>query len=136
MRSAPRWLLTALVMLIGVLAVGSASATASTVDDPSGTTATPTATATTVPEASAVPETSAPDSSPESTMPATSSPADTLIAAGEPDDSIDTTTATIAVVGFVLLVALASWWMVRRNDPDSEPMPRTPSQSPPPSDLI
>ena len=44
--------------------------------------------------------------------------------------------AFLAVVGFVLLVGLASWWMVRRSDPDAEPMPPVPPSTPPPSDLI
>ena len=56
---------------------------------------------------------------------------DALVGAGDPDSDIDTTTAAIAVVGFVALLALASWWMVRRSDPDAAPMP-----PPPPSDLI
>ena len=34
------------------------------------------------------------------------------------------------------LVAVAGWWMVRRTDPDAEPMPRRDGQTGPPSDLI
>jgi hypothetical protein len=56
---------------------------------------------------------------------------DALVGAGDPDSEIDTTTAAIAVVGFITLVGLASWWMVRRSDPDAAPMPPRP-----PSDLI
>ena len=131
MRDAARWLvLTALALLISGLAVGAAGATTSTVDDPSGSTG---PTPTTAPTS---PEPSAPDSNPQDSTPQTSSPDNTLIAAGEPDSSIDVTTTTIGVVGFILLIALASWWMVRRNDPDSRPMPRAPGQSTPPSDLI
>jgi hypothetical protein len=56
---------------------------------------------------------------------------DALVGAGDPDSDIDTTTAAIAVVGFIALIGLASWWMVRRSDPDAAPMPPQP-----PSDLI
>jgi hypothetical protein len=130
MGSAARSLVLTALVLIGGLAVGAAGATASTVDDPSGSTEPLVTTAPTSPEPST------PDSSPGDSTSETSSPINTLIAAGTPDSNIDTTTTTIAVVGFILLVALASWWMVRRNDPDSKPMPRAGGQSTPPSDLI
>jgi len=72
----------------------------------------------------------------ETTSPAPdeSTPDDTLVGAGDPDGDIDTTVAAIAVIGFVILLGVASWWMVRRSDPDAQPMP--PRSSPPPSDLI
>jgi hypothetical protein len=96
------------------------------------------ATATTVPDATptTTPTPTTPGTEPEDSAPETSVSGDTLVAAGEPDDDIDATTATIAVVGFVLLVGLASWWMVRRNDPDEAPMPPGAAGSSPPSDLI
>ena len=81
-------------------------------------------TSTTEPEsttATTEPDDSTPDTSIE----------DALVGAGNPDSDIDTTTATIAVVGFVALLAMASWWMVRRSDPDAAPMPPQP-----PSDLV
>ncbi len=73
---------------------------------------------------------------PETTVPAPeeSTPDDTLVGAGEPDGEIDTTVAVIAIIGFVILLGVASWWMVRRSDPDAQPMP--PRGGPPPSDLI
>ena len=86
------------------------------------------------------PEPSAPGTTPDTTEPDDSVPStsaeETLIAAGDPDDDVDTTTAAIAIIGFVLLVALASWWMVHRTDPDAEPMPRRDGHAGPPSDLI
>ncbi len=87
------------------------------------------------------PDPTTPDSSgPASTEPDGSAPEtsvrDALVAAGDPDDDIDATTAAIAVVGFVALLTVASWWMVRRSDPDAEPMPRQHGEPGPPSDLI
>jgi hypothetical protein len=81
------------------------------------------------------PDTTEPESTTATTEPDDSIPDttidDTLVGAGEPDSDIDTTTAAIAVVGFVTLLVLASWWMVRRSNPDAAPMPPRP-----PSDLI
>lgn len=81
------------------------------------------------------PDTTEPESTTATTEPDESTPDttidDALVGAGDPDSNIDTTTAAIAVVGFVALLGLASWWMVRRSDPDAAPMPPQP-----PSDLI
>jgi len=88
----------------------------------------------------AVSESTSPDTTPDSEPPDTSpdteptTPDDTLVGAGDPDSDVDTTRAVIAVVGFLALLAVASWWMVRRPDPDGRPMPTT--DSAPPSDLI
>ncbi len=71
---------------------------------------------------------------PEDSTPDESTPDDTLVGAGNPDDDIDTTVAVIAIVGFVILLGVASWWMVRRSNPDAQPMP--PPDGSPPSDLI
>lgn len=79
------------------------------------------------------PETTVP-AAPETTEPGDSTPDDTLVGAGDPDDDIDTTVAVLAVVGFAILLGVASWWMVRRSNPDAQPMP--PTAGPPPSDLI
>jgi hypothetical protein len=82
-----------------------------------------------------IPETTESESTTATTEPDDSTPGttidDALVGAGDPDSDIDTTTAAIAVVGFVALLGLASWWMVRRSDPDAAPMPPQP-----PSDLI
>ena len=88
-----------------------------------------------------LPDATAPDpTTPGSTEPDDSAPEtsvqDTLVAAGNPDDDIDTTTATIAVVGFIALLTVASWWMVRRTNPDAEPMPGQHGEPGPSSDLI
>jgi hypothetical protein len=73
---------------------------------------------------------------PESTDVAadTVAPDTTIVGADEADDEINATVTTIAVIGFILLLAVASWWMVRRRDPDAQPMP--PAHDVPPSDLI
>jgi hypothetical protein len=79
------------------------------------------------------PETTEP-TPPETSEPDDSTPDDTLVGAGDPDDDVDTTVAVIAVVGFAILLGVASWWMVRRSNPDAQPMP--PQGGSPPSDLI
>ena len=92
--------------------------------------------ASTVAPSETTPATSEP-AVPETTEPIdteVTTPDDTLVGAGESDGEIDTPLTAIAVVGFVLLLALASWWMVRRSDPDAGPMP--PPGGPPSSDLI
>jgi hypothetical protein len=96
------------------------------------TTPDPTPDPTMEPEApgSTTPESTSPTTEPEDTT-ADTPLDDALVGAGDPDSDIDTTTAAIAVVGFIALVGLASWWMVRRSDPDAAPMPPRP-----PSDLI
>ena len=87
----------------------------------------------TVAPSETTPETTVP-AAPETTEPEDSTPGDTLVGAGDPDDDVDTTVAVIAVVGFAILLGVASWWMVRRSNPDAQPMP--PKAGPPPSDLI
>jgi hypothetical protein len=109
---------------------------ATTPDPTPGTTPDPTPDPTLEPEA---PDSTPPESTTESTTESTepedstsdTSLDDALVGAGDPDSEIDTTTAAIAVVGFIALIGLASWWMVRRSDPDAAPMPPQP-----PSDLI
>ena len=92
--------------------------------------------ASTVEPSETTPATSEPDPT-ETTAPVDpeeTTPDDTLVGAGTPDDDIDTTVAVIAIVGFVILLGVASWWMVRRSNPDAQPMP--PTDGPPTSDLI
>lgn len=86
----------------------------------------------TVDPGSSAPTTESPPEGPDTTVEATIVD-DTLVGAGDPDTDVDGTVAAIAVVGFLLLVAVAAWWMVRRSDPDAGPMPPA---RPPPSDLI
>ncbi len=87
--------------------------------------------------------------SPDTTTPSTDAPTetteppvddttvdDTLVGAGEPDSDVDGTVAAIAIIGFVLLLAVAAWWMVRRSNPDGEPKPPAQPTGLPPSDLI
>jgi hypothetical protein len=82
------------------------------------------------------PEPSTPDTSEPDTSTSGSQENDELVGAGSPDSDVDSATAGIAVVGFVLLVALAGWWMVRRSNPDAEPMPRDHPDTGPPSELL
>jgi heme A synthase len=142
MASAARWTVLAAVAVsvwVGPSAVSArhdlwSSAPDSTVDESTGTTTAPT-----TPEPS-TPEPTTPESTPDTSEPDSSTSAvpgdDALIGSGDPDSDVDSTTAAIAVVGFVLLVALAGWWMVRRDDPDAEPMPPDHDRADPPSDLI
>jgi hypothetical protein len=82
--------------------------------------------------ASVPPASEPPPSEPTESESDDTTPDNALVGAGEPDDDIDTTVAVVAIGGFVALLAVASWWMVRRSDPDAEPMP----PGPPPSELI
>ena len=70
-------------------------------------------------------DTSPADTSPADTSPADTSPADTEVLDGETvqeeDEGLDV--APIALVGFVILIAVAGWWMVRRDDADDQPSP-------------
>jgi len=132
MREAARWSTLAIVVWAALWAVPQAAsaggvwsgASASTIATSTGTTPEPDTPETTEPETTTA--TTEPDDSTADT--ATD---DVLVGAGDPDSDINTTTAAIAVVGFVALLGLASWWMVRRSDPDAAPMPPQP-----PSDLI
>ena len=136
MREVARWSALVIVAWAALWAVPQA---ASAADGWSGVTAPTTAPSTgNAPEPTLepdTPETTEPESTTATTEPDDSTPDttidDTLVGAGDPDSNIDTTTAAIAVVGFVALLGLASWWMVRRFDPDAAPMPPQP-----PSDLI
>lgn len=81
-----------------------------------------------------------PDTEPDDTTPETTEPVDTepetteatggLVGAGDPDGELDALYVTLAIIGFVGLLAVASWWMVRRDDPDAEPMPPRDPESP------
>jgi len=81
---------------------------------------------------------------PETTEPETTEPNTTGPDTTEPgpvDDNNqtdDATVAIIAVVAFASLIGLASWWMVRRNDDDDAPHPRSPNldDAPPGQDLF
>jgi len=86
-------------------------------------------------------ESTEPTDPPEETDgPATSEPVDAPTDSGAvtgEDDESDGTVALIAVIGFVLLLVIASWWMVRRGDPDAQARPSAPDQNAAPgSDMI
>ena len=141
MREAARWSTLVIVVWAALWAPPTAAAAdvwsgpaASTTPSPTATTPAPTAT-TPEPDTTDAPNTTEPESTIATTEPddstADTATDDALVGAGDPDSDIDTTTAAIAVVGFVALLALASWWMVRRSDADAAPMPPRP-----PSDLI
>lgn len=118
-----------IAILVGAASVSipSAGAGASTDDE-----ATPTVAVTGEPSpGSSVPD----DSAPDRTTPDTTEPGG-LIGAGEPDSHIDPLYTALAVLGFVGLVGVASWWMVRRDDPDAGPMPPRGDTDPPAGELI
>lgn len=142
MRDAARWSVLVVVAVsmwavpLGAAAIGWTVAPGVSLIATVDTTPDPTVPDTTAPEATTTTSTTEPDdSTPEDSGPGDSVPDtpgdDDLVGAGDPDSDINTTTAAIAVVGFILLVGVASWWMVRRTDPDAGPRPRQP-----PSDLI
>ena len=96
-------------------------------------TATPVATATTEPStvATSVATATTEPSTVASTTPPTAATTDSA------DDGVTSSTSTIGVVigsiGVVVLLGIAAWWMVRRDDEDEAPHPPGPSSY---SDLI
>jgi len=87
-----------------------------------------------VPSAAATPttdETSPPDTSPADTSPARTTQESVPPASPDPtgDDTSDRAAVAVAVVGFIALLGIAVWWMLRRTDPDDQPYPR-PGNSP------
>ena len=80
-----------------------------------------------------VPITTEPDpTEPDSTEPDTTEP----VAVDTDGDAAENTVAVIAVIGFGALIALASWWMVRRRDVDDVPHPPAPDEPLPGQDLL
>lgn len=75
------------------------------------------------------PADTAPDTSPETAPDTTigAGPVDTLVGA-DPDPEVGDV-ALVAVVGLVVVLSLAAWWMARRDD--DRPVP-----DPPPSDVL
>ncbi len=68
------------------------------------------------------PSTTAPPTTPDTTQPETTEPAPS-----DHSDGADITAATIvSLLAFALLLVLAGWWMVSRNDDDDAPHPRPP----------
>lgn len=112
----------AVIVLLGTLSASPVAATTGT--SPGGTT--PGAPETTAPEPTGTsePETTEADV----TTSVTETPSEELVGA-EPDTDGDV--ALIAIVGLVLVLSLAAWWMVRRDD--ERPVP---DREPPPTDLI
>jgi hypothetical protein len=79
------------------------------------------------------PDTSEPGTSePATSEPTTSGPTTSTPTTGSADsvedeaDPVDTTVAIIGTIGFVALIGVAAWWMVRRRNDDDEPHPRQP----------
>ncbi len=110
----PRRSTIALVVLSACLfVVCTAGTAAATMSDFSESVAPDSTTA--PPDTDAPPDTSPPDTSPGD---ADDPERETV---EEEDEGVDV--APIAVVGFIILVAIASWWMVRRDDADDQPSP-------------
>ncbi len=84
-------------------------------------------------EPTTAPDPTEPDSiQPDSTEPDTTEP----VAVDSDGDAAENTVAVIAVIGFGALIALASWWMVRRRDVDDVPHPPAPDEPLPGQDLF
>jgi hypothetical protein len=67
------------------------------------------------------PATAPPDEEPEtSAPPGDDAPADDDVVGDAADDDVDPVLITLAVAGFVALLAVAAWWMFRRDDPDAD----------------
>ena len=49
---------------------------------------------------------------------------------GHANDDDNSTLVALGIVGFVVLLAVAAWWMVRRDDPDRRPLPTDDGWSP------
>ena len=133
----PRLLLIAFVLL-GAFSLSSSpveATTATTQPDEAIEVATsepdPTEVDTTEPDTTEVDTTDVVDTGPENTAPADSTvgSGDGLVGANPDPDTGDV--ALIAIVGLVVLLSLAAWWMVRRDE--ERPVPDPPA---PPSDLI
>lgn len=78
----------------------------------------------------AEPHVSAPDdTAPEPTTPPTTEPVESPDDRPEPQGSedLDDAVAVASLVVFAAIVALAAWWMVRRNDQDDPGQPPTPA---------
>lgn len=73
---------------------------------------------------------------PDETEPEGTAPPTSLVGAGDPGGELEPAQVAIAIVGFLLLVGVAAWWMVRRDDPDTGPMPPERDDRFPPSDMI
>ena len=78
-------------------------------------------------------------STPDTTQPDTTEPDATEPAEMVSDDDSSVTAVTVvAVLAFVLLLGLAAWWMVSRNDQDDAeyPQPLDPDEPLPGQDLL
>lgn len=86
------------------------------------------------------PETSEPPTTePETSEPSTTEPAtDPAEGVDDDGDDIETTAAVLGILGFIALVGVAAWWMVRLGNDDDAPHPRQPSLDdlPPQQDLM
>ena len=66
------------------------------------------------------PTTAPPDEEPETSEPPDDGPADDEVVVDAADDDVDPVLVSLAVAGFVALLAVAAWWMFRRDDPDAD----------------
>jgi len=96
-----------LILTVAVLFFGFAGSVSATVPNPTGTDPSDT---------TAPPTTEAPDDTlPDDTL----VPGDETVQ--EEDEGLDV--APVAIVGFLVLLTIASWWMLRRDDVDDQPSP-------------
>lgn len=71
----------------------------------------------TTPEEPTTPDTTTPETPPET------EPTDPTTEPGASDDPVDPLSVALGILGFVVLLAVAGWWMIKRVDPDSQPHP-------------
>ena len=117
---------------LGIVAFATFAAACSGADEISrtvgGTTPPDSTKATTPPSDDTTPDGSAPVTTPPDEQPDNSEPTDSE---HSPDEQTPTTAPTddaaadpvvvgLAAAGFILLVGIAAWWMLRRDDPDAD----------------
>lgn len=112
--------LASLILVSGFAVFGFAGTALATVPDPPAT----------EPSESSVPPTT---EAPEDTLPDDAAvPSDESLE--EEDEGLNV--APVAIVGFILLLAIASWWMIRQDDVDDRPSPPPSGEPEWPADQI
>lgn len=117
--------------MLGIVAVATVATACSGADEitrtVSSTTPPESAPATTPPSDETTPDGSEPVTTPPDQQPDTSeptegenSPDDQTPTTAPTDDDVDPVGVGLAAAGFILLVGIAAWWMLRRDDPGAD----------------